>query len=891
MNHFIVNSEANFMNDKGINDKLKSISEGSQKQKKAVTLYASAKPIEGTLAEKYLVEHRHIPKEVLQHTTFKYDEKSKSLVTPIYDSRNILTGVQLIQLNEEGQKAAPGNDAKRVTENRHHMDKFGRVAMIRQGTDLTRIYIAEGVETAASLLSVIPEEFTIVASLGIQELTSSIPYIRASLMPGAQVVWLADNDKGNKEAEKQLLESKEHFIKSGFKIGQDLFIVAPMKEGEDWNDVLCDGSTNLQESFELSQRALETEYSHMDTEYIIETPLTLLDRAPYEDVEEKETIEQSFSDTESVRLHIIKMEEQLCRMEDYKSLVKILEKLNVDLEKLKTRKFEETHSLAQAERDLKKINRMISDIKKVLSISPEKSTHPAPDNHKKKLETKLSERMLEIQLYDQAIGTISKLTDTNSNIENLLVVEPAFAQYFNKFEKEQQINCREGKLQSYQIRQLILEVHKNNLAQLSREINLIKASQLQENSVSFINDVADSCAVLDQLKNIVAGRQKKLEQQNEELCKELEELYLRSLDPKKDFFCNMTLQWWYNNLSAFTFSKPITYTLEPFGHSVELAKVEYLDNEEPEIEETIEQLAHDILQRSGIAKQLNHQESTSEQGISLYERSVKDYAYKLAMNMHRSFSVRIPLTDSRQEQEFDGIAKRRFTKTNPLTEESHSTEEYVILERKTNTGTRQGAMQTAFTQDKINSKMTFFKRGAEYEKFTHTIKNRPVFTDRDIVLCNKEEPGELKLSACHWYRVNSDVLERMDKAAKEILAEALNTRNIEFVFNHPGHNVGKATEKNYFNTNFIQRAMLRVSKCNAGEEDEILKRLENFYRGWMEKCSSTSQTSLVSDEGTAKNSTHERTTDRNYCEFFARNSTKSSAKDTTEPKLNNLHGA
>lgn len=92
----------------------------------------------------------------------------------------------------------------------------------------------------------------------------------------------------------------------------------------------------------------------------------------------------------------------------------------------------------------------------------------------------------------------------------------------------------------------------------------------------------------------------------------------------------------------------------------------------------------------------------------------------------------------------------------------------------------------------------------------------------------------------------------MDKAAKEILAEALNTRNIEFVFNHPGHNVDQATKKNYFNTNFIQRAMLRVSKCNAGEEDEILKRLQNFYRGWMEKCSSTSQTSLVSDEGTAK---------------------------------------
>lgn len=116
--------------------------------------------------------------------------------------------------------------------------------------------------------------------------------------------------------------------------------------------------------------------------------------------------------------------------------------------------------------------------------------------------------MLEVQLCDQAIGEVSKLSDTNTNIEHLLVDESAFAQYFNKFEKEQQLKCRKGKLQGYQIRQFILEVHKNNLAQLNREINLIKASQLQENSVSFINDVADSCAVLDQLKNIVAGRQK-----------------------------------------------------------------------------------------------------------------------------------------------------------------------------------------------------------------------------------------------------------------------------------------------------------------------------------------------------------------------------------------------
>ncbi|KTD69892.1 TraI [Legionella santicrucis] len=879
------------MNDKGINDKLKSIVEGSQKQNKAVSIYKSASSIEGTLAEKYLVEHRHIPKEVLQHTTFKYDEKSKSLVTPIYDSRNILTGVQLVQLNEEGQKALPGNDAKKVIENRHTMDRFGRVAMIRQGTDLTRIYIAEGVETATSLLSVIPEEFTVVASLGIKEIADSIPYIRTSLIPGAQVVWLADNDKGNKNAEQQLLESKEHFIKAGFKIGQDLFIVAPIQEGSDWNDVLCDRSTSLKDSFELSQRTLETEYNHMDTEYIIEEPLALLDPASYEDAEEKETIEKSFSDTKPIRQHIMKMEEQLCQIEDYKSLVKILEKLNVALEKLKTQKIEKTHSLSLAEKDLKKINQMLNDIQKIISMNPEKSPHAEPENYKKKLEAKISEKEFEGQLCERAIEEI--LTLEGTNIAPLLSQESAFSQYFAKFDKEQNKNCLEGKLQPYEIKALVLEVHKKNKERLSKEIAAIKSDQLQDNSELFIKNVENSSKILHKTKSKIAELQKRLEQQNEKLSNKLEELYLTSLDSKNDFFCNMTLQWWYNNLSALKFSKPITYTLEPFGHSVELAHVEYLEGEEPAIEETIEQLADDILQRSGIAKQLKQQEKTSEQDASLYERSVKDYAYKLAINMHRSFSVRIPLVDSKQEQEFDGIAKRRFTKKNPSEGDAQTTEEYVILERKTNTGTRQGVMQTAFTQDKINSKMTFFKRGTEYEKFTHTIKSRPIFTAQDIVLCNKEKPSELKLSACDWYNLSpgSDVIERMDKAAKEILADALNTRNIEFVFNHPGHNVGQATEKNYFNSNFIQRAMLRVSEHNAGEEDEILKRLQTFYRGWMEKYSPTSQTALVSDEGTTKNSTRERTTDRNYCEFFTRNLTKNPAKDSTEPKLNNLHGA
>lgn len=36
---------------------------------------------------------------------------------------------------EEGQNAWPGNDAQIVTENRDHMDKFGKVDMIRQGSE------------------------------------------------------------------------------------------------------------------------------------------------------------------------------------------------------------------------------------------------------------------------------------------------------------------------------------------------------------------------------------------------------------------------------------------------------------------------------------------------------------------------------------------------------------------------------------------------------------------------------------------------------------------------------------------------------------------------------------------------------------------------------------
>lgn len=887
MNHFIASSEINFMNDKGINEKLNSISEGSQKQNQAQSLYDEiATPIAGTLAEKYLVEHRHIPPASLEHTTFKYDEQSNSLVTPIYDSRNILTGVQLVRLDEQGQKASPGNDAKTVIENRHHMDKFGRVAMVRQGTDLTRIYIAEGVETAASLLSVIPEEFTVVASLGIKELASSIPYIRSSLMPGAQVVWLADNDKGNREAEQQLSESKEHFLKAGFKIGQDLFLVAPIKEGTDWNDVLCDPSTPLKESFELSQRALETEYNHIDTEYIIETPLALLDPAPYEDAEEKEVIEKSFSDTKPVREHIIEMEEQLCQIEDYKSLIKILEKLNVDLEKLRAQKIEHAGSLPNAERNLGKINQMLDKIQQVLSLSAEKTLSAEPENHKEKLKAKSDEKAFEAQLCEQAIKQISTLTGTN--LDHLLKEKTAFSQYFDQFDEEQKKECREGKLERHQIRKLVLEVSKTNTAKLSKEIETIKTAQLQENIASFIRNVENSSVILHQLKNTVAERQKELEQKNEKLSNALEELYLTSLDSKNDFFCNMTLQWWYNNLSAFKFSKPIVYSLEPFGHAVELAHVEFLAEEEPTIEETIEQLADDILQRSGIALH----EKSSAQDVSLYERSVKNYAYKLAISMHRSFSVHIPLVVPKQEQEFDGIAKRRFTKKNPEGGEEQTTEEYVILERKTNTGTRKEVMQTAFTQDKINSKMTFFKRGSEYEKFTHALKNRHTFTDEDIVLCNKDEPSkQLKLSACTWYDLSPDVMERMNKAAKKILAEALNTRNMEFVFNHPGHDVGTATKKNYFNSNFMQRVMLRVSKHNAGSEEEILKRLQAFYQSWIEKCAPPSQAPLASDHGTAKNSASEQTTDRAYCGFFTTHPAKDSVKASPELKPHNFSGA
>ena len=86
----------------------------------------------------------------------------------------------------------------------------------------------------------------------------------------------------------------------------------------------------------------------------------------------------------------------------------------------------------------------------------------------------------------------------------------------------------------------------------------------------------------------------------------------------------------------------------------------------------------------------------------------------------------------------------------------------------------------------------------------------------------------------------------------------MNTRNIEFVLNFPGHDVGEAIKKNYFNSSYIQRVTLRVSHTNAGDEDEILRRLEAFYRDWIVKLLTTPQESEV-DGVVMKDSIQENT--------------------------------
>ncbi|HBP6852602.1 TPA: toprim domain-containing protein [Legionella pneumophila] len=229
--------------------------------KLAKNLWARSVPLKGTPAERYIVGTRKIPAgvaEQLQIRSLKGPigipefDKNKPyedyVVAPVYNLDDELVGLQIIQIDPNGKKATnPKNSdffCKRYLGSTSPL-REGKAAVINKTDNVDVVFIAEGVETAASVASLdeVRKNHSVLASMGVSQLPSTLAYVKTHYPPGATVVLLQDYDDpvanplANLEFEKACIA----FAFAGYKV----IVKKPKTPNDDWNGVLVRGGVEL----------------------------------------------------------------------------------------------------------------------------------------------------------------------------------------------------------------------------------------------------------------------------------------------------------------------------------------------------------------------------------------------------------------------------------------------------------------------------------------------------------------------------------------------------------------------------------------------------------------------------------------------------------------------
>ncbi len=219
----------------------KETQEIKQKIKRAQSLYAKGLPIQGTLAERYLREHRKIqgnlPKDLLYLPSNQMGKSSlPALMSVARSNEGDVTAVQLTFLdpttankaNIPVQKKSFGSikGAAVTIQACPHPRVVGEHEEPAESSNL--LFIAEGVETALSVKEA-DIKGTIKASLGL----SNIKRLQPEDI-NFHIILCGDHDAPESSATKSLQKSAQVLQERGYKVT----IIKPDKLGEDFNDVL-----------------------------------------------------------------------------------------------------------------------------------------------------------------------------------------------------------------------------------------------------------------------------------------------------------------------------------------------------------------------------------------------------------------------------------------------------------------------------------------------------------------------------------------------------------------------------------------------------------------------------------------------------------------------------
>lgn len=212
------------------------------------SIWGASVDLKGTLAERYLREHRGIELENLDarflpkgasHIDLKEGQiinkvnKIPAIVYAARDSRGDLTGLQRIYLDPKtGGKNPQMQQAKMVKLSKGVIT--GSAVLVQKGMRGSPLYIAEGFETAGSIAMAVSHA-TVIASLGIDNMKNLEEMIKK--YQSKNVIIAADNDGENANTHKKISTIIENYQKKGV----DIKVIYPeMLEGKktDWNDVL-----------------------------------------------------------------------------------------------------------------------------------------------------------------------------------------------------------------------------------------------------------------------------------------------------------------------------------------------------------------------------------------------------------------------------------------------------------------------------------------------------------------------------------------------------------------------------------------------------------------------------------------------------------------------------
>lgn len=206
-------------------------------------VYRKTISIYGTPAEKYLQnrglegqlpnDFRYTPNAIHPDTK----KPTHTLIAPIKNNKNEITGVVRIFLNKDGtklNKTLIGQDNQPFKAvQKANLGVMKNAAVTIQSNPISNtLLVAEGVETALSIAKAKPNE-NVLASLSVSQL-KQIP-VSSKIK---NIVICADNDGSNPNSRKALISAVDHHLKSGKKV----FISMPHgHEKSDFNDLLKQG--------------------------------------------------------------------------------------------------------------------------------------------------------------------------------------------------------------------------------------------------------------------------------------------------------------------------------------------------------------------------------------------------------------------------------------------------------------------------------------------------------------------------------------------------------------------------------------------------------------------------------------------------------------------------